>query len=672
MRGCLLLQRAGLAVLPLLLAGGLVHAQEIVTVVEDFEFASDNAAAAAGVAIYPGVASTGVASSASGADASEGSFALRADVTWGGTVFDALFIERFLSAPYNTDTPIPAGQVASRFTPRLDLKGDPLFGSGAFGVNVFLILFDSDGEQYRFINFGEPAIQSSTYTPGVAINYFDLVNEQDALLTQVVAFQVILEDPDGISGTAPVFLDKLEFTEVPFVDPGSTISIDDFELATDEISIPLFWDFSSDASVTVSLLPGSLDDANEGNFSIGLDFFTPGNPIGFESGRFGRTFDTPIPLSKPYSPTGGIDENIADLLLEIDVKGDPEFAKGQGTNLWVYLYETDGDAWRFINFVEPALNAATFSDDINLGIGLRDRDASSTGDGLLSEISRYEILLQNPDFGVSRDAVAWFDDFKITEAGGGQPGLPTGLTYNVPLIDPAQAPNVTDTTFDAIWSNGGAHQVIEGDEWRDWASRAIDPGTPISANTLNPSAAAGIFASSKAYFLSDGESLYFGMVVYDPDTSLMTADSGNDTFTKFNVEDVEVALSATSGSGGPADALKVAMDAFGNIDDLMPDGPAGVVSSFVTASNSYIIDSTTWALEWKFNIADVIQQSAFNLATPLPAAPGPWWGHVGYQSPFPGPRVPLYAAGHANGFANFTVQLVLPPASVEDWTMMQY
>jgi len=42
---------------------------------------------------------------------------------------------------------------------------------------------------------------------------------------------------------------------------------------------------------------------------------------------------------------------------------------------------------------------------------------------------------------------------------------------------------------------------------------------------------------------------------------------------------------------------------------------------------------------------------------------------VGYQAP--GGRVPLYAAGHANGFGNLTVEFMLPDpaASTPDWNL---
>ena len=59
------------------------------------------------------------------------------------------------------------------------------------------------------------------------------------------------------------------------------------------------------------------------------------------------------------------------------------------------------------------------------------------------------------------------------------------------------------------------------------------------------------------------------------------------------------------------------------------------------------------------------------LTTGLPkGANVTWYSHIGYQAPFSGPtpRVPLYAAGHANGFGNLTVQLNLSTPVVTDAT----
>ncbi|MEQ8821142.1 MAG: hypothetical protein RLY93_12945 [Sumerlaeia bacterium] len=440
---------------------------------------------------------------------------------------------------------------------------------------------------------------------------------------------------------------------------GAQTLIENFEFATDNAATSAALTVGVDPSVTLNPVSGSGADANEGTFSLGLDLNLGG--AAFESGFVRRVLAAPVALSKPYTTSGVDSDNIADLRVTIDVKGAPAFASSLNTNLWIRLNEADGDIWRYINFSDPALNAATYTDDLRL-FGLVDRDGASTGDGNFTEIVSVDLLIQNPD-AVAKVGTIFLDDLKVEEPSDGPTS--TGLTYVVPLIDPGNAPDVTDSTFDAIFDNGGAHQVITGEDWKDWASRASDEGTPI---TDNPTSGTEIAATSKAYLLSDGDTLYFGMLVYDPDTSAMTADTGDDTYTKFNVEDIEVAFSALSGAAGVSDAVKLTADAFGNFDDMMPDSPAGTAinTSALTNSNSYIIDANTWAVEWSVGINELVNLSAANLTNTLPSAPGTWYGHIGYQSPFPtaNPRVPLYAAGHANGFANFSVEFLLPgPAS---------
>jgi hypothetical protein len=239
---------------------------------------------------------------------------------------------------------------------------------------------------------------------------------------------------------------------------------------------------------------------------------------------------------------------------------------------------------------------------------------------------------------------------------------PSQLVYAIPLISSSQAPNVTDSSFDAIYSAGGAHPVITGSDWKDYAQRASDPFAAI---------AEPIASTSKAYLITDGTYLYFGMKVYDPNTALLSADSGDDTFTKYAVEDVEVGFSSQQGAAGAADAAKFSMDAFNHIDDMLPDGHPEVDTSAKTMHHSYIIDTNTWAMEFAVRLDQLIGNSA--LANPLPAAPGPWYGHIGYQSPFVGgnPRVPLYAAAHANGFGNFQIKFDLQslvPNAAHAWS----
>lgn len=650
-----------------LVAGALASGAFAQTIVESFDFASSDPNAVAGTTGYNGTAATFTRGSGSGADSSEGTNSLRLDIAFNGVAFDNVNVERFLSAPYVLSTPLPAANLASAFAVRLDIKGNAAFGAGANGTNIWVRLFDNDGDQFQFINFTDPALASPTFTNDHPIAFFNNSVVVNGILEQVNAVQIVLQDADGDTTSASMFLDKLVFEEIA---PASQQQIDNFESATDNTAAAANWAIGNTGTVTITPVSGTGADANEGTFALGLNLNMGGSA--FEDGFVRRTLGAPILLSQAYTAAGPAGQNISDLGVTLDIKGAAPFNGTVGnTNIWIRLNETDGDIWRYINFTDPVLGTTSWTNDHSLGGGLIDRDGASTGDGNFTQVASYDILIQNP-VAEAKSGIIYVDDFKIEE-----PTAPpvTGLTYTIPVIAPGQAPNVTDSVFDAIYSNGSLHPVIEGDDWKDWAQRTTDAGAGISTNS-DSAAAAGISGTSKAYLISDGTYLYFGMRVWDSNTALMTADTGNDTFTKFNVEDIEVAFSALSGAAGAGAAAKIVMDAFSNIDDMMPDGVVSVNTGALTNNNSYIIDANTWALEWRVAINELVTLSQTNLSTPLPApSGGNWFGHIGYQAPFSGPngRVPLYAAGHANGFANLTVEFdmsaIAQATAVGDWNM---
>jgi choline kinase len=371
--------------------------------------------------------------------------------------------------------------------------------------------------------------------------------------------------------------------------------------------------------------------ASEGDYAMSAAITMSGTA--WEALSIARTRPTPYVLSQGYSASTS--PSLSDLILKIDIDGDPAFntGSGDGTNLFVILNESDGDQFRFINFTEPALGTDGYSD---LRVGFF--DVQGTGDGVLNSVSSYTILIENP-FAVAKSGTLVFDNLRLEEP----TSEPEELVYTIPLIAQEDAPNVTDTTFDAIYDNGGTHPVIGGDDWKDYAQRSTDPYAAIG----DPYASV-----SKAYLVSDGVRLYFGMLVYDPDTSLMTADTGNDTGTKWGVESIEVALSREAGASGAADAAKFSVDAFGHIDDMLPDGTTASNTSALTQHNSYIVDSNTWALEFSVAISELTGSTA--LSAPPQTPPHDWYGHIGYQSPTPGgsARVPFYAAARGDGFTN--------------------
>lgn len=429
------------------------------------------------------------------------------------------------------------------------------------------------------------------------------------------------------------------------------IIIDNYEFATDDTAAQAGVTVVNSATVTATVGSGSGADKTEGSFSLRTDLTVGGTP--FEQTSILHTLSSPIVLSKPYNSSGS--DPVSDLGIQIDIKGSAVYAAH--LNLFVNIIDSDGDKYRFINFHDAALGSGTFN--ANHGVNYFGQNVSVNN--VLNDIAAVEIVFQNPDNGFTGTGNLYIDNLRVVEPSG---PITTGLNYTIPLITSGQAPNVTDTTFDSIYASGG-HPVITGNDWKQYG--ASPPSTPIGGS---------VATDSKAYLLTDGTNLYFGMIVYDPNTADATnfkADTGDDTYTKWNVVDIEVAFSHQQGTNGPSNAVKFAMDAFSHIDDVIPDSAAGVAADTTakTQNNSYVIDANHWAMEFKVAISDIVGNVGAGLADPLPVPPAPWYGHIGYQAN--DVSRPLYAAGHANGFSNFTITYdttnMAPPASVSNWSL---
>ncbi|MDK2971780.1 MAG: hypothetical protein PWP23_1535 [Candidatus Sumerlaeota bacterium] len=615
--------------------------------IDDYEWVTDNTAAAAGVGIGNDASVSVTPVSGTGANANEGTFSLGMQLNMLGTAFEAGSMTRTLPVPHRFNRTYTAADMAN-LTVTIDIKGAAAFASTQ-NTSIWLQLFEADGDIWRYINFSDPALNATTFSDdhvlGTGLIDRDVSSSGDGNFTGFTAYQILIQNPDATAKSGTLYFDDLQINEPP-AGPGV---IEDFEYADSQSNATTGTTTGTSGSVNVTIDSATGADATEGTYALSVGMNMLGTA--FEHGYFERNVTPPFDLGASYTPA-----ELGDLKFTVDVKGDAVFGSSTyGTNIWVRFFEPDGDVWALINFSEPALANPTFTDDLVLGTGQASLEVAD-GDGLLSSISGWQILIQNPD-AVAKNGTLIFDDLKFDL----QPD--TGLTYVIPLISSAQAPNVTDTTFDAIYDNSGAHPVITGTDWKDWAQRTVDPGAPIG----DP-----IASTSKAYLLTDGDTLYFGMIVYDPNTAAMTSDTGDDTYTKWTVEDVEVAFSALSGAAAPSDAVKFSFDAFGHIDDMMPDSPTGTAIDTTAATNfnSYIIDTNTWAVEFSVGIQELILLSQTNLTNQLQPGPAPWYGHIGYQAP--ASRVPLYAAAHGNGFANFNITFDtsnFSTASVTDWLL---
>lgn len=433
-------------------------------------------------------------------------------------------------------------------------------------------------------------------------------------------------------------------------------TVEDFSFAATEDGIAGGAERIEYTDAFVELLPAIGTEALEGDASLKIEFSystTQWVHLGVR-----RYFDEPFVLDSPLGLTSS--PSLADLDVRIAMKGDPNLGGGgYSLSLFLYLIDADGDEFLYWIFVPSAIKDPNVTP--TLVIPFLRAEATNVGDNVLSEVVGFRFELEDPDGDRSTGTLV-IDDLRLGIKGV-QPPDPF-LTYSVNKIPAAQAPNVQDTVFDVIYASAG--NAITGDDWKDWSKRDFDKLAPIGPP----------LSTSEAYFISDGERLYFGMKVYDPNTSAMTPDSGNDTFNKWAVESVEVGLSPFSGTegAGASNQWKFAFDAFGHIDDMIPDGDLRRNTSALQNHNSYIIDTNTWACEFSISLAELMNPAQTNpeVDWTLPAPPGPWYGHIGYQSPFgaSGVRVPLYAAANGNGFAQYQIKFDLShllETSVSDW-----
>lgn len=656
----------------LMLAASLPLAAGAVTQLENFEFADSNANAAAGVTDVSSTGQTATATAGSGEDKSEQAYSLGITPVFDSTAFGFAGVQRDMSSPLDLSATITAGNVAN-IDVRIDILGDPALAAGASGTNLWVRLLDADDDDVvEFYNISEGAATVAGFSTGLQVGggaNSRIVQDGatfDGQVSTIRAAQILLEDADGDSSTGTVFVDNLT---IRF--PGELFAgiVEDFEFADTDGNASTGVFVGNNNASDPTIRSGSGANANQALYSLAADYSYTGNPFSFSF--LDRTFDNPVELSQPYGnlANGSTPPTAADatgLALTLDVLGDANFGSGaNNANLFIQLFDADDDDdFRFIAFVSPQLASGTWTN--NLTIPFFDDNPFNTSlnrDYQIQRIRAARILIEEPD-GDTYTATAHFDDMKIAEPGAAP--FPT-LNYTIALIDPVDAPDVTDSTFDVIYSNSGAHQAITGGNWKDWAQRLTDPFAPISDNLPD---GPNIAATSAAYVISDGVNLYFGMIVYDPNTSLMTADTGDDTFTKWNVEDIEVAFSNLPGAAGVADSYKFAMDAFGHIDDMYPDGTTAWNSGALVNSNSYIIDANTWACEFAVDLS-ILASGVGGSGPSLAMGTDTWYGHIGYQSP--GVRVPLYAAANGDGFSSLSIEYDLsalfPTTAVESWLL---
>ncbi len=215
-----------LLVCNLVARGGEVPLVE--TQIEDFEFAVTNAAATAGVtditdpANRPTYYTNGGGPDEGGQ--SEGLFSLGTDALFGasGQFIPGSFIgfRRHVSPDVvpggvvtllhaygdpNVAGPKPADQPLSALEVLGDFYGNESYGEGLFGTHIWVTFIDAEGERFNYINYVETSLFLETYTLDVLIGSgltridpasLSEVPDGDRLLTEIVSFEVVLQDDD--------------------------------------------------------------------------------------------------------------------------------------------------------------------------------------------------------------------------------------------------------------------------------------------------------------------------------------------------------------------------------------------------------------------------------------------------------------------------------------------
>jgi hypothetical protein len=233
------------AALALIMISAAASAQ-VITQIENFEFAVTDAAAAAGIIdITDPENSPTFYINGDGPDeggASEGQFSLGTDALFGasGNFVPGSFIgfRRQIGAVLfptgqvdllhaygdpSVPGPTPADLPLSDLVILGDFYGSEEFGEGLTGTHLWVNLIDAEGERFNFVNYSEFSLFRETYTLDIPIgagmvridptSLVDVPNG-DRLLTEIVAFEIKIQDEDNPpTGQGKWYVDNLRIDE---------------------------------------------------------------------------------------------------------------------------------------------------------------------------------------------------------------------------------------------------------------------------------------------------------------------------------------------------------------------------------------------------------------------------------------------------------------------------
>jgi hypothetical protein len=240
-----------------------VTGQDVVQI-EDFEFATSDFAAGAGVTDITDWQNqpTFYDNGEDFDEVSEGSFSLGTNALFGASgvfapgtfigfrreISPALFPGGvvLLQHTYGDPAvpgPVPPDYFLNDLTVLGDYYGENSFELGPTGVHMWVNLIDAEGERFQFVNYSEPALYSEFYTLDVIsgehliqIDPESLTEVPDGnrLLTEIVAFEMLIQDVDSPpTSFGDWYIDNLRIIEPPVGAggiPGDSDGDDDVDL----------------------------------------------------------------------------------------------------------------------------------------------------------------------------------------------------------------------------------------------------------------------------------------------------------------------------------------------------------------------------------------------------------------------------------------------------------
>ena len=488
----------------------------------------------------------------------DGSQCMKVDLTFDGTAWGGGAVTCVAREPFS----LKDGQMVT-----LDIKGDS--AKLTDGVLVFQFR-DQAGEVIRVVN---SVVCKSPDWVTINMPYkifeegpYDANPDVPADRDNLVSWEFYVQ---GIGGTdvepfeASVYVDNLTITDVPAPVTGDRV-LDLFEYASDAaLSQNYLTTVESGRAVTTLST-----DKTEGTHSMKLALSFLGTP--WSTAGVNGIARAPFVFK-------------AGQKVSYSIKGDPSKLTNSAVLMVFQFQDSSGEIMRYLDSVGPISSEWTTVEIPYEAFQESPWDAKPETAADRNNLVSWGFLVQ----GVGETDVPAFtaniliDNLVITSA----EAPAVTKNYTIKKIETSKAPVITDNKFDAVYASVGN----EISTWED------DSFSPVKSP----------YDKTRAYLLTDGTTLYVGMIVGAPDTGKLKSDTANDTLQKWNADSWEIVFAPNPEKIDGQNYIKFAGDSAGYYD-ISPDAAGGTdwnAPSF--KSHAYIIDKTSWAAEFSVAIADI-------------------------------------------------------------------